>query len=81
MADLPKFESLNEALFLADPMHTCCVENDCHDEYERIAGGVLERLQQGQLLEPALRDELGEWFDVETASRVDLTSILTRLNS
>ncbi|MEH6387774.1 MAG: hypothetical protein V7772_07865 [Pseudomonas profundi] len=80
MSNLPSCAALNQALFLADLMHTCCVENDCHDEYERIAAGVFERLQQGQPLEPALRDELGEWFDVEMASRVDLNPILNRIN-
>lgn len=79
MSNQPSFAALNQALFLADPMHTCCVENDCHDEYERIAAGVLERLQAGQLLEPALRAELGEWFDVEMADRVDLNAVLAPL--
>lgn len=75
MSNYPSFVALNQALFLADPMHTCCVENDCHEEYARIATGMLERLQAGQLLEAALRAELGEWFDVEMADRVDLRGI------
>jgi hypothetical protein len=60
-------------------MHTCCVENDCFDEYDRIAGGVFERLQAGEVLESALRAELGEWFDIETANRLDLTPVLSHL--
>lgn len=81
MSNQPSFAALNQALFLADPAHTCCVENDCHDEYERIAAGVLDRLQAGRALEPALRAELGEWFDIETAERADLNAVMARLTN
>lgn len=79
MSNQPSFAALNQALFLTDPMHTCCVENDCHDEYERIAAGVLDRLQAGQALEPALRAELGDWFDTQIAERADLSLVLAQL--
>ena len=81
MPALPSLATLNQALFLTDPMNTCCVQNDCHDEYQRIAAGVLELLQNGQPLESALRSELGDWFDLEMAKRVDLTPVLARLGA
>lgn len=28
-------EQISKALFKADPMNTCCKENDCFDEYDR----------------------------------------------
>lgn len=79
MPDLPTFESLSRALFLSDPMHTCCVENDCFDEYDRVAAGVLVRLEAGEMLESALRAELSDWFDIEMANRIDLTSVLSHI--
>lgn len=81
MSALPSLTAVNRALFLCDPMHTCCVENDCHDEYERIAAGILERLKDGQPLESAIRTELGDWFDIDMAGRADLTPVLARLEA
>ncbi|MEH6801315.1 MAG: hypothetical protein V7681_18705 [Halopseudomonas sabulinigri] len=81
MSPLPSLTALNRALFLCDPMHTCCVENDCHDEYERIATGILERLQDGQSMESALRTELSDWFDIDMAGRAYLTPVLALLES
>ena len=62
-----KADMISRALFEFDPMNTCCKENDCFDEYDRIAGGVEWRLRQGFTLKQALVLELAEsFFDAET---------------
>jgi hypothetical protein len=57
---------ISQALFEFDPMNTCCKENQCFDEYDRIAEVVEGRLRQGFTLKQALVLELGEsLFDAE----------------
>lgn len=55
-------ESISRALFHTDPMHTCCAENDCSDEYDAVARSVSEHLQSGEALEHAFARALGAWF-------------------
>jgi hypothetical protein len=43
-------------------MRTCCKENDCFDEYDKVAEDVAERLLGGESLKQALRAEISEWF-------------------
>lgn len=61
-------EQISKALFETDPMNTCCKENDCFDEYDRIAEAVEDRLKEGESLKQALITEISEWFfDGESA--------------
>lgn len=55
-------KSISKALFETDPMNTCCKENDCFDEYDRVAAGVVAKLDEGFDLKQALVIELAEWF-------------------
>lgn len=55
-------ESISRALFHADPMHTCCLENDCYDEYDRVADDVMDRLNAGEPLSAALVGAIVYWF-------------------
>lgn len=55
-------EQISQALFEADPMDTCCKENDCFDEYDRVASDVADRLAEGESLKQALMTEISEWF-------------------
>jgi len=55
-------EQISQALFETDPMRTCCKENDCFDEYDKVAEDVAERLLGGESLKQALRAEISEWF-------------------
>ncbi|MCH8529210.1 MAG: hypothetical protein LAT65_00015 [Saccharospirillum sp.] len=55
-------EQISQALFQSDPMHTCCQENDCFDEYDTVSNDVAERVSRGQPIEAALHDVLSEWF-------------------
>ena len=41
---------------------TCCKENDCFDEYDRIAEAIEDRLIEGQSLKEGLITEISEWF-------------------
>jgi hypothetical protein len=43
-------------------MNTCCKENDCFDEYDKVAEDVAQRLWEGESLEQALQAEISEWF-------------------
>nr|WP_298521776.1 hypothetical protein [uncultured Halomonas sp.] len=72
-------EQLSCALFDADPMDTCCKENDCFDEYDAIAEDILSKHEQGQSLEKALRDTFDEWFGKALAERVDASALCRRL--
>jgi len=56
-------DDISRTLYLHDPMNTCCVENECHDEYDRVALGITERLASGQDLKTATHDEFFDWFD------------------
>jgi len=53
-------DQISRALFESDPMHTCCKENDCYDEYDYVAEDVSKRLQKGQDLAPALQPVINE---------------------
>ncbi|MFB2706547.1 hypothetical protein [Marinobacter shengliensis] len=67
MSIVLKADMISRALFEFDPMNTCCKENDCFDEYDRIAESVEGRLRQGFTLKEALVLELAEsFFDAET---------------
>jgi len=55
-------EQISDALFETDPMNTCCKENDCFDEYDRIAADVAQSLEAGASLKDALADAINEWF-------------------
>lgn len=53
---------ISRVLFDIDPMNTCCKENDCFDEYDRVAESVVARLVEGLSIREALLMELSEWF-------------------
>lgn len=54
--------NISKALFDTDPMNTCCKENDCFDEYDRVAESVAAKLAESYSLEQALTMEISEWF-------------------
>jgi hypothetical protein len=74
-------QEISEILFVTDPMHTCCKENDCYDEYDAIANGVREYLVSGQALAAALRQALVDWFDEETVISADLVPAIQALEA
>ena len=78
---MPTPQELSVLLFETDPMHTCCRENDCFDEYERIACDVAERLQAGESPGPALRRVLGDSFGEELVDRVRLEPVVDELDA
>lgn len=49
MESLPTASVISQALFQADPMRTCCVENECYDEYDRVAASAEIYLEEGLL--------------------------------
>ncbi|WP_417519097.1 hypothetical protein [Marinobacter sp.] len=55
-------QQVSKALFDADPMNTCCRENDCFDEYDYVAEAVTERLAEGLSLDQALVEEVSKCF-------------------
>ncbi|WP_191224618.1 hypothetical protein [Billgrantia desiderata] len=65
-------EAISRLLFETDPMHTCCRENDCVDEYDRVARDLADRLAVGAEPARALRQVLGEWFDAERVAQASL---------
>jgi len=61
--------SLSNLLYQLDPMHTCCVENECFDEYSRVAAGIYARIKSGQGTASAIHDEFLDWFETVPPDR------------
>lgn len=57
--------ALSQVLYQQDPMNTCCVENDCTDEYDGVAAAVIDLAAQGTPLQAALSQVLVEYFGAE----------------
>lgn len=74
-------EKINTALYLSDPMHTCCVENDCFDEYQNIAQHARELLAAGVALYDAIEQALIAAFDAEWVESHHVVSVLQQLAS
>lgn len=56
-------ETINAILFEIDPMNTCCKENNCYDEYERIASDIASMTSTGETIESALQYQFKFWFE------------------
>ena len=73
-------EQISQALFETDPMNTGCKENDCFDEYDRVARDIAGRLAEGESIEEALSTEISEWFfDGGPGDQSRLQPVLERL--
>lgn len=70
---------LNEAFFAVDPMHTCCRENGCHDEYQLIAESVYARLERGMVIEAAIDQALCANFGEELVDGAAINAVLAAL--
>jgi hypothetical protein len=55
-------KQISRALFETDPLNTGCKENDCFDEYSKVAEDVAQRLLERESLKRALRAEISGWF-------------------
>lgn len=77
MRGLPTTNTISRAMFEADPMHTCCVENACFDEYDRVAAGAVAYLENGYTLSQALHKALQDSFGPELTAGRDLSHVLT----
>ncbi|PRY73210.1 hypothetical protein [Halomonas ventosae] len=78
---LPSVARLSRLLFETDPMHTCCRENGCVDEYERIARDLAARLRAGEASEAALRRVLADGFSDELVDQVRLEPVIDELEA
>lgn len=76
MRGVPTTNTISRALFEADPMHTCCVENACFDEYDRVAAGAVAYLENGYTLSQALHKALLDSFGPELTAGRDLSHVL-----
>lgn len=68
-------------LFETDPMRTACYENDCFDEYARIAQDLTNELAAGTALAPALVKVLSEWFTPDLVESMSLQASIVALQS
>jgi hypothetical protein len=57
-------------------MRTCCVENACYDEYDRVAASAEVYLEEGYTLVQALNKALRDSFGAELASSRDVSSVV-----
>lgn len=39
-------------------------ENECLDEYDNVASGIVTRVAAGQAISEAIKDEFEDWFAV-----------------
>lgn len=67
--------TLSHSLFNLDPMHTCCVENECLDEYDNVSSGVMQRIDAGQPFGDALQEEFFDWFGIQLSESMLITLI------
>lgn len=73
-------EQISLAFFETDPMNTGCKENECFDEYDRVARDIADRLAEGESIEEALSTEISEWFfDGGPCDQSRLQPVLERL--
>ena len=56
-------ETLSAWLFETDPQNTCCKENDCFDEYDRVAASAIELIAEGASPDRAVANALKRWFE------------------
>ncbi|MCL7744276.1 hypothetical protein LV476_04830 [Guyparkeria hydrothermalis] len=75
------WQQVSRILFETDPMHTACKENDCFDEYDRVARGVIAEIENGVTLDGALEQVLGDWFGQELIESRDLAPVVEQLNT
>ncbi|MFG0724001.1 hypothetical protein ACF8PU_20375 [Pseudomonas sp. GLN_6] len=73
---IPSANVISQALFQIDPMRTCCVENACYDEYDRVAASAEVYLEKGYTLAQALNKALRDSFGAELASGRDVSSVV-----
>lgn len=76
MRGVPTTNTISRALFEADPMHTCCAENACFEEYDRVAADAAAHLEKGYTLHQALHKALRDSFGPELTAGRDLSHIL-----
>lgn len=74
-------ELLSEAFYLADPMHTCCVENGCTDEYQNIAAHAKRFLDNNIALLDAIQQALVAAFGPDLIKEHHLCAVLAQLGS
>ncbi|WP_373190308.1 hypothetical protein [Halomonas sp.] len=78
---MPTPSELSDLLFHADPMGTCCRENDAFDEYDRIAFELAEHMEEGDRSDVALHQVLREWFGDELVERAQLADAIEALET
>ena len=76
-----RWQEVSRALFETDPMHTACRENDCFDEYDRVARDVVAEIDDGATVRVALQRALVTWFGAELLESRDLGPAVERLNA
>lgn len=72
-------ESINAALYMTDPMNTCCIENECEDEYQAIARTVLSHIQRGMVMEAALDQALCASFGDDMVDGAQVEAVMHAL--
>ncbi|ATG74861.1 hypothetical protein CGX12_09655 [Zobellella denitrificans] len=80
MTKTPSPEQISHLLFEADPMNTCCKENDCLDEYDNLAEDILTALNKGDTLENAVRQPLLIGFGEDLATPEKIEQVMRALS-
>lgn len=73
-------KQISLALFETDPLNTCCRENECWDEYDRVAQAIHRDVLNGGSLENSLEQAIRDWFyDGESFDTNILLPVLHKL--
>ena len=75
------WQQVSEILFETDPMQTACRENDCFDEYDRVARAVVDEMEDGVSARAALERVLAEWFGADLLESRDIGPVIERLSA
>lgn len=62
-------KSLSNALYIIDPAHTCCVENECTDEYDNVARYIIADCDV-KSLEESIKCIFIEQFEIKLSDEV-----------
>jgi hypothetical protein len=72
-------ELINEALYKTDPCYTCCVENECYDEYSAVADHTWQLLNKDLTIYQALEQALIASFGEDLLASEDIDKVVASL--
>jgi len=76
-----KVFDLSAILYENDPMNTCCVENECIDEYDSVSEDIVISIEDGMPIELAIKTILNTSFCPMRVSDEDIEVIVAEIKA